>query len=479
MHPLFHINWIVYILLLNAQLGFGQEGFVKIFDNEDFQQSNFLDVVIDDNTIITYGIAKEEGFQFIKMDTLGTILDTQIIEDTEIGSAYNQRKIIKTMDGGYAVCGISQGETPTVFLLKVAPDFSLVFLKKYESDYPTSNASLVETPSGFLVVANQISNNNFDIVLIKTDKNGIALSRKELYLPYLDEFAFSIKKANNNLFYITGARADINGVNQSPISNGIIIQADSSANMNFIWESDTTLGVIWDFVILEDGSWLCASSTWEYNDDQEQYLSRPLIYKLDSNQNLLWNKTFFTPKPIQGFRNILATPDGNFLASGNIKNGKTIHYKFSAQGDSIWFRVDQANQYQTAISGTTILPSGSIVSVGTIFNDLNIRYPFAIKINQNGCILPDCWTTTSSLNIPSSKAHVAPNPAQASISFAYDDWPTNTKIIIYNSLGQAIESFFPQGNRYTLSTTNYPSGHYYYQIISPHPFQNGQFIIIR
>ena len=75
----------VFILICFSVGLFSQQGFKKVY-GEYPGKGEYLDILIDNDTLIFYGLTSDslgqQGIRFYKADTLGNILYTQIIVDT-------------------------------------------------------------------------------------------------------------------------------------------------------------------------------------------------------------------------------------------------------------------------------------------------------------------------------------------------------------------------------------------------------------
>ncbi len=98
-------------------------------------------------------------------------------------SYYNKAcEIIQTQDGGYAVTGTCgpMGGTPNVALVKLDAGGNLLWNQTYDltfTNYPLTTALVQTDDGGFTIVGNH----NKDMVLIKTDSEGISSVEANLF----------------------------------------------------------------------------------------------------------------------------------------------------------------------------------------------------------------------------------------------------------------------------------------------------------
>lgn len=392
------------ILLLFSVVLFGQQGFKTVYSDYP-EKGEYLDMLIDNDTLIFYGLTSDslqrQGIRFYKADTLGNILFTKIIVDTTvvITTAWYKQKIIKTLDNNYAMIGGTvDGD---VYFLKVNHDFELLSYVTYLSDVFTFNSSLMEVNHGFFVLAKKTQPNNtlaYDVELIRTNTEGQEIWRKQYGKYEYTETAEGILKISENEFLLYGSYYpypdwDDPSWPQSTWSSDYFLAIDSSGNELWSRYGDSTeiTAFVVDGILMPDSSIIYISGTWE--PDNGAYNSQAMIARRDKDMNLIWQRKIGYLGGNQLLMDLEMTPDSNFIASGFAKlvdypaYPKGIHFKFSAEGDSIWIRGDSITMSdKLKIISTEIHPNGSIFSVG------DYRAPYGkyggviMKITPDGCV---------------------------------------------------------------------------------------------
>jgi len=412
---------------------YAQQGFLKVFDDSPNDVAIFLDIVNDNDTLVFYGVAQDSfgvfGTGFYRIDTFGNLLNKNVIIDPDktLTTSYDAyKKIIKTSDESYAMIGTTDGGN---YFLKVNKNLELLSYVYYPSSIYTANTSLIEDGNGFLIVlAKQQINNSLsdDVLLIKTDTDGQELWRKEYGTYEFDESPNEIIKINNNKYVICGgySRAPAEFGDDRIWSSSYLLSIDSSGNELWNWHSDTTniRGLANRIFHLSDNSWLYSGITWEWNDGE--YIMRPMLVRIDSNFNVLWEQFFGYLGAFQGFQDLNETPDGNFIVSGYadltpaIDYPKGIHYKFSPEGDSIWLRQDSMYAWDNMrVMGTAVLSSGSIISIGYNQDGPYGETGFIMKLNRDGCLdTLNCFPAmVQNVDTEVSALNIYPNPAYENI----------------------------------------------------------------
>ncbi len=482
------VIWMI-IFLFSLGVTHGQPGLVKVFDDTLNTQSIYKDVLIEDDTIVLYSLSFDanlnKGIRFVKLDSFGNVLMDEIhIDNPALSTIIFKKKIINTSDGGYAVIGDAGG---LPYILKVHHDLSLDFLVKYPSSVDfASNASLLETEDGYLLAGRQKnSGEDSDIFVIKTDKNGQQLWKKVYVWNESDDNVFEIKKIDDNSFVLGATQASVFDGTQGTWNKSALFCIDSLGIVKWQWVSDDapTHGPIIDFERLPDSSWVCISATWELNPNGTTYWTRPIIFRMDKNFNIMWEWKYWKLIPIQFLTDLERTPDGNFLASGWVDTHpdytnlvtKAIHYKFTPNGDSLWMRLDSI--YPDSISdtdgmrvtGTALLSSGSIISVGYARRKGSNAgvFGFLMKISSDGCIdTLNCWPVADYEPFAQAEAiDVYPNPIGDELIVELKGYsPKKTNIFLYDITGRFLRKQHLPDSRNFLNTSDFPKGMIFYVI---------------
>ncbi len=431
--------YIIIVLVSITDLFCQQPGFIKVYNEHRRNQARYEDVLIDNDTIVLYAVAYDTtknnwGIKFFKYDIDGNELSsTSIIDTTAIlTSTYFVKTIIKTSDGGYAMFGsalVEKSKPDFNYMIKVNHNLELEFIEKYFTE--SIARSMVETDDGYLLLSNIYVPNDeygeYDPYLIKTNKNGKEIWRKQYENKKIDEIGLLIKKQGINTFIITGEASTPVDDESWPQNDTLwmkYIIIDSLGNKLHSSENHE-VGTLRDFKILKDSSWICIGSTWEYNPINQRYDGQPLIYRLSKNNNVLWKQTpgvlgsFF-----DDFFDLEAMPDGNFLASGTTISYAYLH-KFDIDGNEIWHRVDEAVPGQRVRGGGAYTASSDLLSNGDIIScgwsaDTSGNFGFLMKITSDGCIdISECpdWTAIEDIAKKRLDINISPNPASNFVVF--------------------------------------------------------------
>ena len=483
------------ILLLVCILPFwgqAQPGFIKPYDDSIPDKSIFEDMLVDNDTLVLYSEAWNsfgvQGKRFYRIDSLGNILNQMSYYTDTTGwllSSYGRKKIIATVDGGYAITGGVSGSTGRPYILKVKHDLTLDMLGIYPSVNKASGTSLVQLPDeGYMILCWNVDtpNNTQHPLIIRIDKNGQEFWRKTYPEPSLLKASIDIKKIDDNTYLVFSMRAEIPPFpDHSTWANAYLFTIDSLGAVKWDWEAKPSdnIAMAWDCDLLSDGSMVCVGRTWEEYAiiSPGSYTSRPQIYRIDPDGNVVWQHIHSFLTGFQEFRQMVKTPDGNYLATGylpipgQVPTKKAMHFKFTPDGDSLWMRLDSVYEtnlnWYDRITGTGLLSSGSIVSIGTAYKS-GARYGFMMKLSPNGCIdTLNCWPVATEPEIISEQSlSVFPNPAYDFVTLSMTGvFRNGAEIQLVDVLGQAVGAVFPQGEKVQVDVSDWAAGIYFYRYL--------------
>jgi len=187
------------------------------------------------------------------------------------------------------------------------------------------------------------------------------------------------------------------------------------------------------------------------------------------------------------FTDLVKGTDGNLYLAGEIlipPDKKPIAaYKFSPQGDSLWFRVyahlgDSTDQHQ--IWAYQEAPDSGFLHLGVLRDFDNDITPvrqqhfYMLRTNANGCLVPGCESiSVSEWNAPKPSFNLYPNPARNRVALQWEAlaealFEEGLKVQIRNSSGQLVleESISdPALNSHLISIENWKPGLYLVQVL--------------
>ena len=297
-----------------------------------------------------------------------------------LGSINDGRSVIQTSDNGYAICGsttpLSGGQT-NFYLLKTDSMGVSEFQYSYGGSGIDQTSVLIQMPdSGFLMAgySNSYSlNNDYDVLIIRTDKIGNLIWTKSAGTPSWD-FIYDMKPTPDGNYILAGnSYGSPNGS-----SSGYLIKIDSVGNVlwqNFIqYDQLVNLKKI---VVKNDGSFIVCGSV----SPSVTYPTDGFIAFLDVNGDtlrteILDNGKHETINAIDFFSNGDLALSGSSTDSAAQNNKDEMILRRDINGNTVWSFVfpapgtDEINDL--FVYNDTLVIIGSTTSYGQGNSDFHI-----------------------------------------------------------------------------------------------------------
>jgi len=219
---------------------------------------------------------------------------------------------------------------------------------------------------------------------------------------------------------------------------------------------------------------------------------RGLVFKLDSNRQVVWEVKFETtyPSQINKLENIVEAVDkSGYVVSGKIKElyepepgGALMGWiaKTSLQGDSLWSRklfyyeYPDSLEYWHRIHDLQTTPDGGYLMSGQTLdvNQLSspIQQAWFIKVDSEGCLIPNCGLLDAiePNDEEGPPLLLYPNPASDYLNvYLGDNGGKNWSFVVYNSRGQEMGRYAAgiSHTTYMIAVDRWPSGQYFLQVV--------------
>ncbi|HRH63181.1 MAG TPA: T9SS type A sorting domain-containing protein [Bacteroidia bacterium] len=192
------------------------------------------------------------------------------------------------------------------------------------------------------------------------------------------------------------------------------------------------------------------------------------ISKIDSTGATIWTKkmssTNFLLSQSQ-FTSYTTLLNGNHVVNFGPKNPlvnkKSFIYCFNDNGDSLWTNeyMKDSTLNQTYLMDIIPTADSGLVSCGVIEDSAGVWKSYIVKTNAQGTILGSSFQAISH---EEPYLHMYPNPTSTNISIHYIGNKSNSKFCVYSVQGKLLyEKLLTDiDNRFTLNTTQFPSGFY-------------------
>ena len=227
-------------------------------------------------------------------------------DGTGCNSGYSVKQI---SDGSYVIVGSNGSD---VYLIKVDSQGNLVWEKTFGGTKGDHGCSVQQTLDGGYIIVGKTSSygaGDFDVYLIKTDSEGNRVWEKTFGGPSWDD-GECVQQTSDGGYIIVGQTGWT-----TPNSDVYLIKVDSQGNL--VWEktfggTDHDSG--YSVQQTSDGGYIVVGATGSVG------LSWRDIYllKVDSQGNLVWEKTFGGTKSTWG-PSIERTSDGAYVIVGGIE----------------------------------------------------------------------------------------------------------------------------------------------------------------
>ena len=457
-----------------------QEGFIQIY--ETGYSNTFHNISIDNDTLLCLGRAIDTttlkwGISFTKMDTTGQVFFQKTYLDSDGNDIFltKNSSIIKTLDGGYVVCG---HDYTHAYFFKINYQGEVDVFKSYEYDVLVFfQKKIIETVDGYLLCATKQKNDySHEVYIKKIDKQGNEMWEQEYGASGIDDRMNSFLKVDDNTYVIGYGEDEVDG----NWYKARITAIDSLGEIKWEWASDVTDDFLnlWGLNPTEDGGWIFICNNRIHNGGgSPAYSFNYRAVKLNESREIEWTTliTEYTNTEKQMI-DLIPSTDGSFVGVRNnsheINEGYALSagtFKISSQGDSLWSRLDTViwngsgssawgEAYHT---GIVSLPSGSTISSGytTYVNGQDARsFAFLIKLDKNGCITPGCNPTVDAVDwaqVASFKLY--PNPASDWLKiegegiFDVEIYDMNGRLLVKKQRQQGVADF---------SVSEWPNGQY-------------------
>ncbi|WP_156039975.1 hypothetical protein, partial [Aureispira sp. CCB-QB1] len=407
---------------------------------------------VTDSCYYVTGTAKDSilcrvGALFAKFDTLGNFLFSSVYHDS-LGWYGTWHPSLETYSNHYLVVSgyyIDINNNMKGGGLKYNKEGELLEEYLHPNLYPNEKYIRTDdmkiTPdSGFIVVSGISHPQGVgDVSILKLDKNG----NKDWHISSIDsnyiEHIPCVHATNDNHYIIGYQQDNLSGVQMNYTVRSKLEKIDSLGNTIWTYQSPNNQQIhgVNDLILSKDGG-LVVASAWGYEQLNStgtfaNFLHDGYIYKLDSAQNFLWGTRFLeSVNDRASFQKIIELEDSSLVAfgvhnrwhsnlGGFIQHGRIV--KLSPQGDSIWSRdyeyLSTANARHTVYDAERTPDGGFLVcgeanGVDTIpSNPIIFQQGWLIKLDEQGCLVPDCHTTTGVLPLEQGGAIsllLYPNP---------------------------------------------------------------------
>lgn len=425
----------ILIFGLFSNLVSGQIPFTKLYGKEDFDA--FVKIKENrDGQLLTSKYSESQLFEGISYLTVLSYQGDSILSYINNDSVLQINNFVQIINSKYIInIGFYNKVTDYDFLIqKIDTSGNEIWIKHYggiKNDFATDLEPTID--SGFILVGiNRSNSNNIShVYIVRTDKNGDSLWTRNIGDSYGQE-AYGIEKLNDSTFIVAGTWGNVLNGSADAFAMKINLDGDTS-DLRLYGNAYQNFGN--SLCKLSDGGFAIAGwSTYDFVVHEQM-----VLYKLDSNLNLLWTKYYGDLYTDETF-DIKQTYDKGYILVGYSEQtgrGEDVYVvRTDSMGDTLWTKtlggIDDERAYsvvQTPDSGFAIV--GQTYSFGAGGSDA-----FFLKLKPNGDI-------TTSIGLPvepkKEEIQVYPNPAINSISIELAQNTDVSSIRIADNLGKIVK----------------------------------------
>ncbi|MDQ3143134.1 MAG: T9SS type A sorting domain-containing protein [Bacteroidota bacterium] len=313
----------------------------------------------------------------------------------------------------------------------------------------------------------------------------------------IHDIPYSITSDQTGRIYIGAQRIKENYIQgDANYSRSIIYELSNEGKIVKETTADRLSGAVYDFVIDEQGNYICASEVLLPYHPQRPF-AYPAYQKVDKGGNVLFRQYFEeAPKKEKYYSNFskIQKVRDYYYALGGIgvldediqpltTESKAIFVKFDEEGNLIWkriyntaFGIEGTNLYDFDITRDNGFIMNGLGAIGT--NDGLDWKSLLMKVDSFGCLVPGCHLTDNvNSEIKKIGLKIFPNPASDYLAL-YNE--TNFKLVIqiFDINGKELSKFVILSNETSIvDVSKYPVGSYMMQaFVDGKPISSEMFV---
>lgn len=445
----------------------GQSFFKKYDRNGDFGEGSRI--IETENTQYIICGSYSESFNhnlkdilYLKTDSLGNILQLKHFGSVFIDQGFD---LNQTNDGGYILAGkIGEPDTTgeglsNVYILKLNNQGDSIWSFKFDGGGGDIANSSGELPDSSIFITG-VLDQGINTGVPKSFLGLLTQNGKLKWLKTYDTLAsFYSGLYSKNKFYLCGGFQ----------SNFYLIKTDKNGNVilkkNKNW--GVANGYAYDLKITSHNNIVITGESIYYT-GYKPYKRNLYISKIDSNGKLLWYKTFGEDEPTDFGKAILQCKDGGFVITGMTNSyskygGSDIWLiKTDKNGDTLWTK-----EYGTSEDdiGNDVIqtPDGGYAITGSIYDN---RYAFLLKTDSMGNA-PNIKLGIDKPNKNNPSIYIDPNPFRQGFNFSFtNDQLQEVTLTIYDLSGRELKRIpiSSGNNRMFVDMAGFHSGMYLLKI---------------
>ncbi len=327
-------------------------GGVQAEDGYSVQQTTDGGFII---TGFTYSIGTgANDVYLIKTNATGDTLWTKTYGTTGVDEG---RSVQQTSDGGFVITGNVwvQGKGLQVWLIKTNPSGDTLWTKNFGGTGFDKGHCVQQTNDGGYIIAGEVevSGNQIDMLLIKTDSDG-NYDWSKIYGGTGYDKGYSIQQTTDGGYVVTGYTGSFG----AGYNDAWLLKTDAAGDT--LWTKtyggfDNDYG--YSVQQTTDGGYFITGSSWSFSFGSGVYL-----VKTDAAGDTLWTKIYSGSQGYSGRQ----TSDGGYIITGwaepfGPNNSNVWLLKTNSSGDTLWTKIFGADEYEEGRSVQQTSDGGYII----------------------------------------------------------------------------------------------------------------------
>lgn len=301
-------------------------------------------------------------------------IDFQISLSLTFGNYYGDFRwetpfsVKETRDANYIISGISSyAPRNNIYLLKVDRYGRKIWGRTYLINKDFTNSYVIEDDKGYLISA---TSNNGDIHLLKTSTDGGFLWEAVYGRPDSVETVNSVILTDTGDYLVVGRIKTLDKDGKNYMMDALVIKFDKNGHK------------LWDVISGEKGDDEFSNAIQARNGDfilagtfDMSRLSKGVIYRIDKDGRLIWNKKLSGEGPVRGER--LIPTDQGYLVGGyaykDLRHGFYLAY-FNDKGDILWRKNYNKKGMKIFLTTISMVKSNFIIGGYTLEDEIFSPY---------------------------------------------------------------------------------------------------------
>ena len=391
---------VLSIIFLNVNVSYGAQYWAKTYGGSSSEYAFSIQQTSDDGYIVagitwSFGAGGDDVW-VLKLDTIGNVIWQKTYGGSDDETAYS---IQQTTDGGYIVAGSTSfgAGKSDIWVLKLDGNGNILWQKTYGGTSDDLAKSIQQTTDGGYIIAGytySFGAGAGDSWVLKLDSSGNVVWQKT-YGGNENDGGTSIQQTTDGGYIVAGGTSSFGA---GAGGDSWVLKLDSSGNV--VWQktyggSELEYASSIQQTFNQDGEpdgYIVAGPTSSFG---VGYGYNFLVLKLDSQGGVSWQKAY-GGSGMDDAWSIYQTSDRGYIVTGYTNsygaggNDNDIWIlKLDSNGNVIWQKTYGGSDYENAFSIQQTTDGGYIVAGSTDSFGAGYEDFWVLKLDSNG-EMPDC-----------------------------------------------------------------------------------------